>query len=361
MSKRFLLTENEINEIRGLYGLINEVAKAINASTSPERMPNFIGQGNKNSSFGLKGDANQENFYFKSTIGDLVNKSTGDTKMFLSGFQPATDAGQYVDYVRVGTTELTNKGSISFDLSKLPAETEVLATHNGLLVLRRMMDQLGGSKNGKVTLSMSAEQRASGQKTFDLNNISSRIPPNLATIASALSVLLIPEAQRANIKDGYAIDNFVGKTNEQIIQAINTTLKRGLVGVFLTPEDSANIDKIISDKKLVTTLDLSVFESMYGKGTLDKTGGSITEAQINSVWNSFKKSYKDTLISNFTAYLDNEFKYLANNLSKIMEGLSISTLWYMYTKLRDTSTLGPKSGVQTNTKTQTSQTYQMGK
>jgi hypothetical protein len=49
MSKRFLLTENEINEIRGLYGLINEVAKAINASTSPERMPNFIGQGNKNS------------------------------------------------------------------------------------------------------------------------------------------------------------------------------------------------------------------------------------------------------------------------------------------------------------------------
>lgn len=360
MSKRFVLTESEINEIKGLYGLINEVAKAINASTSPERMPNFIGQGNKNSTFGLKGSANQENFYFKSTIGDLVNKSTGDTKLFLSGFQPASDAKQYVDYVRVGTAELTNQGSISFDLSKLPAETEVLATHNGLLVLRRMMDQLGGSKNGKVTLSMSAEQRASGQKTFDLAAISSNIAPNLNGISTALSVLFIPANERPFIKEAYAKQYFAAKTDDELKQAINIFLKRGLVGVFLTPEDNANIDKIITDKQLVTKLDMSGFEAFYGKGSL-KSSGQVTE-KINAVWTAFLKTYKDTLISNFRLYLDDDFKYLADNLAKMGSQITgITNLWTTYSELKKESKMVQGSSGPQNTKTQTSQSYEMGK
>jgi hypothetical protein len=360
MSKKFILTESEKNEIKKLYGLLTEVAKSIVASTSPERMPNFIGKGNKNSTFGLKGDAKQENFYFKSTIGDLVSKSTGDTKLFLSGFQPASDAGQYVDYVKVGTSELTNKGGISFDLGKLPVETEVIATHNGLLVLRRMMDQLGGSKNGKVTLSMSAEQRVSGQKTFDLAAISGNIAPNLNGIATALSVLFIPTNERPYIKESYAKQYFAGKTDDELKQAVNTFLKRGLVGVFLTPEDKSNIDKIISDKKLVTTLDMSGFESFYGKGSL-KSQGQVTET-VNSAWNTFIKSYKDTLINNFRAYLDEDFKYLADNLLKMTSQITgVTNLWSTYSDLKKETKLAQGTKGPQNTKTQTSQSYEIGK
>ena len=360
MSKRFVLTESEKNEIRGLYGLLTEVAKSIVASTSPERMPNFVGQGNKNSNFGLKGDPKQENFYFKSTIGDLVLKSTGDTKLFFSNFQPASDAGQYVDYVRVGQSELTNKGSVSFDLSKLPAETEVMATHNGLLVLRRMMEELEGQKNGKVTLSMSAEKRESGQKTFDLAKISGAIAPNLNGLSTAFSVLFIPANQRPNIKESYAKTQFAGKTDDELKQAVNLLLKRGLVGVFLTPEDSANIDTIITNKKLITTLDISGFEALYGKGSLTSSG-QVTES-VNTAWNTFKKAYLNTLINNFRLYLDDDFKYLADNLLKMSSSITgITNLWTTYSELKKESKMVQGTKGPQNTKTQTNQSYEMGK
>lgn len=352
MSKRFVLTESEIREIKGLYGLLNEAAKAINASTSPERMTNFTPNGNQK--FGLKGDASKENYYFKTTLDSLVTASTGDTSTFLSSFVPATDAGQYVDYVRVGTSELTNKGSITFDLKSLPGTTEVLATHNGLLVLRRMMDQLGGVKEGKVTLSMSAEQRASGQKTYDVTSIPEKLKTSFNSLQTGLTVLIVPEQERSKISDEYAKTYFASKGDEGIKTTVQMILKNLLVFTFLAKEDNTDKEKIITDKGLVTTVDLSAFEKYYGKG--------LKTDELNKPWADLQNEIKKIMISNFKLYLPTEFAYLADNVTKLIQNTYSAQYFKQgYDSLFKESKMvkgGPQSQA---TKTQTSTSYEMGK
>ena len=352
MSKRFILTENEIREIKGLYGLLNEAAKAINASTSPERMTNFTQNGNQK--FGLKGDASKENYYFKTTLGSLVLASTGDPSTFLSSFTPATDAGQYVDYVRVGSSELTNKGSISFDLKPLPASTEVMATHNGLLVLRRMMDQLGGVKEGKVTLSMSAEQRASGQKTYDVTGIPEKLKRNFNTLQSSLTTLIVPEQERSKISDGYAKSYIVSRGDEGIKSLIQTIIKNILVSTFIAKEDIVDKDTIITEKGLITTVDLSAFEKYYGKG--------LKKNELDKPWADLQNELKKIMVSNFKLYLPEEFAYLANNMEKLIQNTySVNYFKKGYDGLfKESKTIDGTKPSQP-TKTQSSTSYEMGK
>jgi hypothetical protein len=352
MSKRLILTENEILEIKGLYGLINEAAKAINASTSPERMANFTPNGNQK--FGLKGDASKENYYFKTTLGSLVTASTGTPETFLSSFTPATDAGQYVDYVRVGNSELTNKGNISFDLKSLPDTTEVLATHNGLLVLRRMMDQLKGVKEGKVTLSMSAEQRASGQKTYDVKEIPSKLQTTFNTLQTGLTVLIVPTEERGKISDEYAKTYFVSRGDDEIKRNVQTSIKNALVNIFLAKEDIPDREKIITDKGLVTTVDLSAFENFYGKG--------LKKDELNKPWSDLQNEIKKVMISNFKLYLPSEFAYLADNVGNLIQNTYSSSYFKKgYDELFKGTKMMQGSPESKATKTQTSTSYEMGK
>lgn len=352
MSKRFILTESEIREIKGLYGLLNEAARAINASTSPERMTNFKQNGNQK--FGLKGDASKENYYFKTTLGSLVTASTGDPSTFLSSFVPATDAGQYVDYVKVGTAELINKGSITFDLKSLPGTAEVLATHNGLLVLRRMMDQLEGVKEGKVTLSMSAEQRASGQKTYDVNGIPEKLKTLFNSLLTGLTVLIVPEQERSKISEQYAKTNFVSIGDEGIKTRVQMTLKNLLVFTFLAKEDYSDKEKIITDKGLVTTVDLSAFEKYYGKG--------LKTSELNKPWADLQNEIKKIMVSNFKLYLPTEFAYLADYVTKsIKDTYSVHYFEQGYDGLFKESKMVPGGPKSQATKTQKSTSYEMGK
>ena len=352
MSKRFILTESEIREIKGLYGLLNEAAKSIYASTTFEQMPNFTPNGNQK--FGLKGDAKKENYYFKTTLGSLVTASTGDPSTFLSSFTPATDAGDYVDYVRVGTSELTNKGSITFDLKSLPDTTEVLATHNGLLVLRRMMDQLEGVKEGKVTLSMSAEQRASGQKTYDVAGIPEKLKTLFNSLLTGLTVLIVPEQERSKISEQYAKTYFASKGDEGIKTTVQMTLKNLLIFIFLAKEDYPDKEKIITDKGLVTTVDLSAFEKYYGKG--------LKTSELNKPWADLQNEIKKIMVSNFKLYLPTEFAYLADYVTKsIKDTYSVHYFEQGYDGLFKESKMVPGGPKSQATKTQKSTSYEMGK
>lgn len=352
MNKRFIITESEVTEIRALYGLINEQAKVINASTDPQRMTNFSPNGNQK--FGLKGDASKENFYFKTTLGKLVTASTGETSAYFSSFEPTTDAKKYVDYVKVGENELINSGSITFDLSKLSETTEVTATHNGLLVLRRMMNELGGQKKGKVTLTMSAEVRESGQKSYDVAGIPGRLQAIFNSLQTALAVLIVPEKDRSKIGDEYAKKYFLGKNDDGIKASAEMIIKSALISVFLAKEDTADKDKIITEKKLVTTVDLNTFASYYGKG--------LTTTALDKPWADLQNEIKKVMVSNFKLYLPEEFQYLADNTTTLVANTYSSVFFKKgYDSLFKESKLAPGSPNQQATKTQSSTSYEVGK
>jgi len=181
----------ELYKINGSTNLLQEQKSSIiYASTTNERMSNFGPKGNDK--HGLKGNSSQENFYFKTNLLKLYHLSTGDSANFLSSFEPYTDAGQYIDYVRIGQNEITNSGKTTIDLSNVKySEIEVIATHNGLLVIKRLMDQWKGTKLGFVTLEMSATYRESKRSDYDLVNLKKNFLSLMNGIESAISVLIL--------------------------------------------------------------------------------------------------------------------------------------------------------------------------
>jgi hypothetical protein len=346
------LMESKVGDVRPL---ISEASKIIKATTTPERMYNFpnAASKNSNSNFGLKGDNSKENFYFKTTLSDIINRSTGSTNSFLSGFIPATDAGKYVNYVRFGTNELSGDGSIQFDLKTLPDNTEVMATHNGLLLVRRMMDQLQGGKNGTVILTIGAEKRESSQENYDVKKIQEKLVPGFNGISTNLSVLFTPENLRPSIKESYAKQWFANKSEEELKSTLKKQIKKGLVNIFLTPEEISQSDAIIAEKGLTTEMDISDFEPFFGKGNVRQ--------DINAVWINFQTQMKNTMIENFRLYLPDEFKYLANNLSKLITNIFGESLYSTYKGLDKETVLGQLNPLESNKRSESSKTYEIGK
>jgi hypothetical protein len=353
MSKRFVISENEIREIREMYGLLNEQERVINASTSPEKMSNFPG----NQKFGLNGDKTKENFYFKSTLKNLIFASTGDATNYLSSFTPTNDAKQYVDYIKIGDNELTNQGSISFDLRTLPSSTEVIATHNGLLLLRRMMNELGGQKNGKVTLSMSSEVRESGQKNYTISNLSSSINAGFNGLSYVLGVLIVPQQEREKISDGYAVQYLKDKSDDELKSMVLKSMKNITSYYFLAKQDVPQIDTIITDKQFTTAADTSAFETYYGNG-LTKDNSSV----LNSSWKKLQDELKSIMISNMKLYYPEDFQGLAEEAAEMIKSVySTDNFKENYSGLFKQSELGSKYPIQQGTKTQSSTSYQLGK
>ncbi len=349
MGKRFVITESEIQQIKSMYGLLNEDSKVITASSTPERMYNFGPNGN--SQHGLKGDKTKEKYYFSTKLGNLITLSTGDSANYLSSFVPTTPhKEEYIDYLKIGDTELKNSGTISFNLESLPSTTEVIATHNGLLVIRRMMDQIDGIKSGKVSLSMSAEKRASEQSEYKLGEIPSKLRTNFNTLETYLAVLIVPGQYIKDIGSNYAKTTIVPRGNDGIKSAIQNILKDSLVGVFLAKEDKPDIEKIIADKGLVTTVNLSEFEKYYGSGPT---------SDLNKSWVNLQNQIKKIMISNFKLYQPEED---SNKLNELIKN-TYSTSYFQdeYRNLFKTSTMAPASPTKQATKTQSSKEYELGK
>jgi hypothetical protein len=99
------------------------------------------------------------------------------------------------------------------------------------------MDQLKGVREGKVTLSMSAEQRASGQKTYDVKEIPSKLQTTFNTLQTGLTVLIVPTEERGKISDEYAKTYFVSRGDDEIKRNVQTSIKNALVNIFLAKED----------------------------------------------------------------------------------------------------------------------------
>jgi len=126
---------------KNLY-LTEQVAKEYIVGTDKTQQPNSA-----LTSKGLNA-GKQENIYYKSTTGQIVNQSLkGDKSNFLSVFQPSLEDGvekNYFDYLEVGDSVMSGntKGAsepITIDFSK---PNDVYATHNGLLLIWRAMVQM---------------------------------------------------------------------------------------------------------------------------------------------------------------------------------------------------------------------------
>ena len=135
---------------------------------------------------------------------------------------------------------------------------------------------------------------------------------------------------------------------------MQTSIKNALVGIFLAKEDIPDKEKIITDKGLVTTVDLSAFENYYGKG--------LKKDELNKPWGDLQREIKKVMISNFKLYLPSEFTYLADNASNLIQNTYSSSYFKKgYDELFKDTKMVQGSPVSQPTKTQTSTSYGMGK
>jgi len=125
--------------------------------------------------------------------------------------------------------------------------------------------------------------------------------------------------------------------------------------MFLTDDEKQNIDRIITQKELTPTVDLTQIESFYGKGT-DK----VLPPGASEAWNTIQTNIRNLLIDNFKKYLDEPFKALANDLKNNIPDNN-RKLSDSYNFLFKTTTLSSADNYQSNKKKDEISTYDLGK
>jgi hypothetical protein len=162
--KKLLISESQVKLL--IENLLNEVdtnVREFTASTDPERIYHDY----LTTQFGLPNGKNYETYYYTSNISSVINQSLQPRKTFLSVFKPLNDAKTYVDFISVGNKQnsLSNEGSKSFNFKE---NSNIIASHNGLLAIARLMDQLRG-KSGMVTITFKSIRRSTSIDFNDTN------------------------------------------------------------------------------------------------------------------------------------------------------------------------------------------------
>lgn len=131
--KKVILSETQIKRI--IDTIINEQAGEISVGTDGSKISNGSLSG-----FGLP-KADTDNFYYSTTTAEIIKQSGGPENQFLSIFKPVSDAKAYIDYLKIGDKVLSGQGSqvVDFNINQ-----QVIASHNGLLVIVRAMRQFKG-------------------------------------------------------------------------------------------------------------------------------------------------------------------------------------------------------------------------
>ena len=315
-------------------GYLNEQtsAKEFKTSTDSDRMYNFPNEKAKsaNSKFGLQGDSKLENYYFTSTVADIVTQSKEDESQYLINFKPLSDAKTYVDYISINGKEITGSGTKTFDINK---NSKIVATHNGLLAIKRVMDRIKESnyngENAKLTVTIAGEERISKINTYDPNQ-AKNINPTANSLIRYIATLIFPREDRPQIDD--AIANIIkSKTSDEIKEFIGKVIDSSLVANFLPVQKEW---KNIKERYRLKGSESTNLSPLFDKA--EKGAAGLNQ----KLWEDFWKTYRDTYLYNYSQYVTdlypNEAQKLISDMSKSIQTqnatFSLSDIFYGLTK-----------------------------
>jgi len=296
-----------------MYGVILEQVTSLTpeqsfyASTSKERMENFKNKNNAgNSDFGLSGDSKtQENYSFISTFGDILSKSKGPEEKFLSGFKPYKDMVSYLDYLKIGDVEISGDGEKTF--SNLNNGTSIIASHNGLLAIARLMKELKYYKLIKgttITIGLGQTQRETKRFYFDAS-VFANINDMIGNIAAIIALYYIPKEYRKYV-DYVNLNNIRDKDinylKERIYSWVNSTL------CYFKPDLKIKTDEFMTKYSLKKIQDLPSLESKLNNLLNLKYKSMIPltfHGNPNELWFDFVDELKKNYIENFKLFLVN--------------------------------------------------------
>jgi len=320
MKKLFNITDSEkerilemhINATKNQYLTEQSSAKVLTADTDSDKMYNFPNPKGKshNSKFGLQGGPELENYYFESTIGDIVNQSRGNENEYLINFRPLNDAGKYVEYLKIGNVEINGSGSKTFDINK---NMKVRATHNGLLAIKRLMDSMKGmgynGANAKATITIAGTERSSGYKTYS-PDVAKDVTIICNTLMRYFALLLVETSKRKMTNDTVG-DNFKTMPTEQLKTNIKGQIDYFLVSRFLpNPKEWESIKEQYRLKGHESTN----YQTLFDKHDVVNLLPDLQHTDWNTLWNNFWNSWKMSYIYNYSVYVRANYPETAQNL-----------------------------------------------
>jgi hypothetical protein len=356
---KIILTESEKKEILKLYGIILEQQSIVYvASTDKTPMYNFPNKNVKSSNQqngGLPGDPKMECYLFQTTLADIKKRAMGEQSQYFEGFKPTTqqacsDKKELVDYLRIGDTVLQGGGTKEFDLTDPNAV--VVASHNGLLALLRIMDAIKrtpGGNSAKVEMA-TVDTRTSGfevvspKKAYQIGRIMDTVIDLTAiSMVSGYNLVNSPYKGSNLFKNNlYLVMADWGKfpktgpnppTTEQIANALIKYMDGQIRRVLTTEEDSKK-DEFIRDFKLTNYIGADNLTNLISS-SYNKTVGEV-QSSLNGVLNLIRPAY-------VKMYADFTRKYYPDNSNKLVE--------MMNSKLNDKPTSNLKDQVALYSKT----------
>ena len=257
---RSVLNE-EVGKIKYLFGY--KPGRVISEQTSAEyelgtdKTPvshDFLG------GFGLPKSPKSKNDYYTSDLANILNQALkGQKSNFLSIFKPqGKDAGSYHDWLQVGDQDM------EVDLKGIPSpqivvdfggpNQTVVASHNGLLMIYRAMDEMNKIKapinatmkfgEAKTKKGMSDERESTGT-VFNLQNA---VRPLLNyPYGTQMVVAAVNPQSYDKIGDDFDKE-MAGKSREQFIQTMVGMINNVIQGVgpygFVSPKHQEEVKKI---------------------------------------------------------------------------------------------------------------------
>jgi len=328
---KFLISESEKKEILKLYGVISEQQSIVYvASTDKTPMYNFPSNKAKSSNQqngGLPGDPKMENYLFQTTLGDIKKRAVGEQSQFFAGFKPTTDQKKYVDYLGIGNVILQGGGKKEFDLTDPKAS--VVASHNGLLALLRIMDAMKRAPGGnKVKVEMATvDNRTSGfevvnpEKAYRIGTIMNYVN-ELTAISMVSGFYLIPSPYRkANLFQNNTYKEVIAgpaklpktgpnvPTSEQISAALIKYME-GQIYRVLTKEEESKKDEFKKEFNLSNYIGVDNLTNLI-KSSFNKTVGEV-QPVLDSVLKLIRTAY-------IKMYTDFTLKYYPDNSNELVQ------------------------------------------
>ena len=369
--KKIILTESQVKSV--INNFINEQGATINefvAETDASKITHAM----LSSSFGLPNGAQNETKFYVAPINKVIEQSTKDPKTFLSIFTPYTpvtndpkddgDMGGYFDYIEVyqapgkAGVALETKGTKTFNFV---SGLWVAASHNGLLAVKRLMDQMKG-KGGVATIGFQTKRNS---ESVNLNvNAAYNAQPIINTIYFLLSQLSLKNPEKTTYAE------YSKKGNRSIIDLLNNIVQNVLTGRgrfideaqkdtilpvmakvkgFVTRED-LDIDFTSIGNKLIS---LQEIEDKDGRGTNPAKVAKITE--LNNEVNVLLGKLKSGYINNFKLYVSTYLKNSASQLLPTIDSKVVmttknlgETLDYLLNMIRGGQVTNPTPTLQQN-------------
>ena len=326
------------------------------------------------SSFGLPNGAQNETKFYVAQISKVIEQSTKDPKTFLSIFTPYTpvtndpkddgDMGGYFDYIEVyqapgkAGVALETKGTKTFNFV---SGLWVAASHNGLLAIKRLMDQMKG-KGGVATIGFQTKRNS---ESVNLNvNAAYNAQPIINTIYFLLSQLSLKNPEKTTYAE------YSKKGNRSIIDLLNNIVQNVLTGRgrFVDEAQKDTILPVMAKVKGFVTrenldidftpiankiISLQEIEDKAGNGTNPVKVAKITE--LNNEVNVLLGKLKSGYINNFKLYVSTYLKNSASQLLPTIDSKVVmttknlgETLDYLLNMIRGGQVTNPTPTLQQN-------------